>query len=209
MCFPKPNVPSAADQAAEVAAQETARQQRVKETSGQVNSIFDQKYGPEYYGGIGDAYRSYYKPQVNEQFGEASRATSLRLADRANSSSAQRQESHLLRDKIRADQGVESGAIDAQNNARQDVESKRANLIGMAEAGGSLENTSALARNATESNLGQPTFSPVGDLFAKYANTLSTAAHAADSGQNVNPFYTKQIDFLRGGSKGSQRVIGG
>lgn len=206
MCFPKPNVQSPQEAAAETARLEAERAARVKATSGEVNKVFDERFGPSYYQGIGDAFTNYYKPQVEKQFGEAQRATKFKFANNAGSSAANRTAADLYSDKLRADSDVAFGAADAQNSARSDVEGKRAQLIGMAEAGGSLENTAALARGTVAP---QTTFSPIGDLFGKYANTLSTAARASDSGQSVSPFFQKQVDFLRGGSKGSQRVVGG
>lgn len=208
MCFPKANVPSPAEQAAELRRTEDERSARVRDTSGEVNRVFDEKYGPSYYEGIGSAFKNYYSPKVGEQFDDASRATKFRFAGNAGSSAANRTVADLYRDRLRADADVDAGAQSAVSGARQDVENKRSSLIGLAEAGGSFENTSALARNAATSNLGQPAFSPIGDLFSKYTNTLTTASRAADSGHEINPVYQKQIDFLRGGSKGSQRIVG-
>lgn len=206
MCFPHPNVPNTADEAA---AAEATRAAKVAQTSGLVNQTFDSKYGPNYYSGIGDAYKGFYKPQVEDQYKDASRATALRFADNADSSAAHRSEANLYKDRLAADTQVDTGAVDAQNKAKQDVENKRAALIGMAESGASPENTAALARGQASANLGQPSFSPVGDLFAKYTNTLSRAAQASDSGYRVNPFFQQQVDFLRGGSSGgSQRLVG-
>lgn len=209
MCFPKANTPSAADQAAELRATEEQRAAKVREGTTQVNNTFDEKYGPQYFGGIGDAFRDYYKPQVNDQFHNAERSTVFKYANNAGSSAANRTTANLYRDKLRADSDVESGAYDAMNHAKQDVEGKRSNIVNLVEAGSSLENTAAQARAAASSSLGQPTFSPVGDLFSKYTNTLAAATRAADNGGQVNPFYQKQVDFLRGGSGGSQRIIGG
>ena len=210
MSFGKPNVPSAAEQAAEAAAAEAERARKVRETSGEVNRVFDEKYGPSYYKGIGTAFKDYYAPQVAEQFNDASRATKFKTANIAGSSAANRRFGDLYRDKLRADTDVDMGASDAMGRAKQDVESKRSNLIGMAEAGAGMENTAALARNTAASNIGQPTFSPIGDLFSKYNNSLATAARVSDSGGNPGPFYQKQIDFMRGGpSTGSQRIVGG
>jgi hypothetical protein len=204
--FSKPNIP---DTSAELRQQEAERAARVRAGSAEVNTIFDQKFGPQYYKGIGDAFRDYYKPQVADKFGEAERKTTFRYADNAGSSAANRTFADLYRDKLRADSDVESGAYDAQNNAKQDVEAKRGNLINFVEAGSSLENSAAQARAAASTDIGRPTFSPIGDIFAKYANTVSAAARASDSGQQVNPFFQRQVDFLRGNPGGSQRIVGG
>lgn len=206
MSFGKPKVP---DTTAELRQQEAERAARVRQGSAEVNQVFDQKFGPGYYQGIGDAFREYYKPQVAEQFGNAERKTTLRYANNAGSSAANRTFTDLYRDKLRADSDVESGAYDASNRARQDVEGKRQNLIGLVEAGSSLENTGALARAQATSDIGRPTFSPLGDLFSKYSNAVATAARASDSGATVSPMWQKQVDFLRGNPGGSQRIVGG
>jgi hypothetical protein len=205
MCFPKPNVQSPEQAAAETERLEAERAERVRATSSEVNRTFDERFGPSYYKGIGDSFRNYYKPQIEDQFRDAGRSTKLRFADIAGSSAANRTTADLYRDKLRADSNVETGASDAQQAARSDVEGKRAQLIGMAEAGGSMENTAALARGAV---VQPPTFSPIGDLFSKYANALQTTARAGDSGYATNPFMQKQVDFLRGRSGGSQRIVG-
>lgn len=206
MSFSKPKVP---DTAAEMRQQEEERAARVRQGSADVNQIFDERFGPQYYSGLGDAFRDYYKPQIADQFRDAQRATTIKYADRAGSSSANRRMGDLFRDKLRAETDVEMGAADAVNRAKQDVEGKRSNLIGMVEAGGSLENTAAMARAAASTNIGQQPYSPMGDLFSRYTRTLSAAANAADQGNYVNPVFQRQVDFMRGKPSGSQRVIGG
>lgn len=206
MSFSKPKV---TDTSAELREQEAERAARVRAGSADVNATFDSKFGPGYYKDIGDSFRDYYKPQVAEQFGEAERNTTLRYANNAGSSASNRTFANLYRDKLRADSDVESGAYDAQNRAKQDVEGKRQNLIGLVEAGSSLENTAALSRAQASSDIGRPSFSPLGDLFTKYTNAVSTAARASDSGATVSPMWQKQVDFLRGNPGGSQTIVGG
>lgn len=210
MCFSKPNVPSAEEQRAEAQQQETERQNRVRETTGAVNDIFDRRYGPEYFTGIGDAFREHYRPQVEDQFSQARRAIALRYADNAGSSAANRTRAALHGDYARAGQEVEAGAQGAMGDARREVETRRSQLVNLAEAGSSLENTAAQARIAASQNLGRPEYSPIGDLFGRYMSTVGMAARAGDQGYQVPAFFQRQVDFLRGGrGSGSQRVIGG
>lgn len=206
MCFGGPDIP---DTAAEQRASEEQRAARVRDTSAEVNKTFDERFGPNYYEGLGTAFKDYYKPQINDQFTKAQRAVQLRYADNADSSAANRTFGDLYAERIRKDQDVESGALDAKNQAKQDVENKRGNLISLAEAGQSLENTAAQARAAATSNIGQQPFSPIGDIFSKYTNTLATSARAGDAGYAQPGFLRAQTDFLRGGSRGSQRIVGG
>lgn len=207
MCFGGPSVP---DTSEELAQQEATRAAKVRQSSDVINRQFDTKFGPSYYGGLGDAYRNYYQPQIATQFKDAERATHLRTADNPFSSSTNREVSNLARDHAQSLQDVESGALDAQNQAKQDVENKRGSLLNLAEAGSSVENAAAQSRAAASTDIGRPTYSPLGDVFGRYAGTLSNAAQASNAGYQVNPVYQKQIDFLRGGKKsGSSTVIGG
>ena len=206
MSFGGPDIP---DPSVEARRSEEERSARVRETSGEVNRLFDERFGPNYYTGLGDAFKGYYKPQINDQFTKARRAVTLRYADNADSSAANRTAADLQAERIRKDQDVDTGALDAVNQAKQDVENKRGNLISLAEAGQSLENTAAQARAAAASDIGRPTFSPLGDLFGRYTNALTTTAQAQNQGYQTNPFFQRQVDFLRGGSRGSQRVVGG
>lgn len=204
MCFSKPNIP---DTAAENRALEDERAARVRTTSDAVNKTFDERYGPNHYQGLGDSFRDYYKPQINDQFTKAQRAVQLRYADNADSSASNRTAAELYAERIRKDQDVESGALDAVNQAKQAVEAKRSSLLSLAEAGASLEGTSAQARAAANSNIGTPTFSPLGDIFSKYTNTLASAARAQNEGYQVPQFLGGQVDFLRGRPSGSQRIV--
>jgi hypothetical protein len=206
MCFSRPNVP---DPAEETRRAEEERVARVRETTNQVNSVFDQRFGPNYYSGLGDAYRQYYAPQIEDQFTKAQRATALRYADNADSSAANRTTANLFGDKLRAQQDLESGVSDVQNNARREVEDKRGNLISLAEAGQSQEGTAAMARAAANSGLGRPTYSPMGDLFSRYTGELTRTAAAQNQGYAGNPLLSRQVDFLRGNRSGSQRIVGG
>lgn len=206
MCFGGANVP---DTSTELKATEAERAARVQATSDKVNTTFDKKFGPQYYKGLGDSFRDYYRPQIQTQFNDARRATTLRQADNANSSAANRETAGLYKTHANALQDVESGAFDTVNQAKQDVEGKRGQLISLAEAGSSLENTAAQARAAAGADIGRQPYSPLGDVFSQYANTISTAANRGDNGLPVNPFYQKQVDFLRGRKAGgSSSVIG-
>lgn len=206
MCFSRPKTP---DPSIEMRREEDERQQRIRDTSAEVNRTFDERFGPNYYQGLGDAFRAYYRPQIDEKFADAKRATVFRYADNADSSAANKRGAELQRDYGRAFTDLESGAFDTVNKAKQDVEAKRANLLALAEGGAGMENTAAIARGAASADIGRSGYSPLGDLFSKYTSNLASAAQRSDAGMPVNPFYGRQVDFLRGNSSGSQKVIGG
>lgn len=207
MSFSRPN--PGPDPVEEARRAEQERAARVRATSSQVNQIFDERYGPAYYEGLGDAFSAHYRPQINDQFTQAQRAVRLRFADNADSSASNRTAAQLAADRMRAEADLGSATVDAQNRARQEVEGRRSQIIGLAEAGASQENTAAMARAATNSNLGAPTYSPMGELFGRYIGGLTRTAQAENQGYATNPFMQRQVDFLRGGrSSGTQRIVG-
>jgi hypothetical protein len=206
MCFGKPSVP---DTGAELRAQEEERRGRINAGTQQVNQTFE-RFGPEYFRGIGESFRGFYRPQLEDQYGEAKRQTTFRYAGNPNSSAANRGNANLTTDYNRNLQSLESNAFDAEARAKGEVEQRRASLLNLLEAGSGIENVASQANAIAQQQIGRPTFEPLGDLFGKYANTLGNYSRAQGQGYAPVPFYQNQVDFLRGGrSSGSQRVIGG
>jgi len=208
VCFGKASAP---DTAGDAARAEALRQGNVRDVSNTVNQTFDSKFGPDYYHGVGDAYRGYMQPQLDSQFRDARRATALRFGGNSDSSAANRTGAQLQADYNTNKAGLESSALDAENQAKQQVEAKRSGLLNVAETGGSLENTAAQARAITQMGVGQPSFQPIGDLFGKYVNNLGTAAYAQNQGYGVSPMYGAPLNAMRPGysaGAGSQRIVG-
>lgn len=203
--FAAPDVP---DYAAENRALEEERQAKIRAGTQVVNSAFD-RFSPGYFKGIGEAYRGYYKPQVEDQAREANRNTTFRYAARPNSSASNRTFGNLALDRSRRLADVESGALGAETSAKSDVESRRGNLLNLVEAGSTLDNVGSQAITQANMDIGRPTFSPLGDLFSKYTSQLATNARGTDMGYASNPFWKPQIDALRGGGRGSMTVVRG
>lgn len=205
MCFSKPKVP---DYSAEDRAREDERLATVRAGTDAVNSAFS-RFTPRYFSGIGDAFRNYYTPQLNDQAKEAQRAVTLGFADNPNSSAANRTAARLERDRVQRVGELENSAQDAVQNARKEVEDRRGSLLNVVEAGGSVENAASQAISQASQDIGRPNFSPIGDLFGRYTNLLGTAARGSNAGVPQAPFWQRQIDFLRGGGSGSSTVVGG
>ena len=173
-----------------------------------VNQTFS-KFDDPYFKGIGDATREHYRPQVSEQFGGARRNLTFKFANNPNSSAANRTFADLFRDKIRADQGVEMDALGREQGAREEVERNRAQQLNLLESGASLENVASQSAAAADREIGRSNFSPLGDLFSKYTANLANNEVLRNQGYPGASPYNKTADFLRGGSKGSSRVVGG
>ncbi len=204
MCFSKPKQP---DYAEEDRKAEEERLGQVRAGTDAVNQAFS-RFTPSYYGGIGEAFRNYYAPQFADQAKQAQRAVSLSFANNPNSSAANRVASNLERDRVTRQGELENAAQDAMNSARREVEDRRGNLLNVVEAGSTVENAASQAINQANQQIGRPQFSPIGDLFSKYTSMLGTTAARRDAGLPTQPFFQRQVDFLRGGGSGSSTVVG-
>lgn len=205
MCFSKPKTP---DYGEEARKEEEARQAKIREGTDLVNATFS-RYDDPYFAGIEKSVKDYYRPQVAEQFGGAKRALTYKFADNAGSSAANRNFGDLFKTKLQADQQVGIDALSAGQTARRDVEGARSNQINLLEAGSSLENVANQSAALADQKLGRPQFSPIGDLFQKFTGNLYNNEQARSQGYSGSRPYNATADFLRGGSRGSSRVIGG
>lgn len=206
MCFSKPSLP---DTAAQAAADEQKREAQISQGTALVNQNFG-KFTPQYYASVGDAYKGYYQPQLDAQARDARRATALRFADNPNSSASARVQGSLEGDYATKAAGIASGAIDAENQARQQVEGERGSLLNLVNAGSSLDSVAAQSANFANAYNPPATYSPLGDAFSKYTNQLGIYNNASQNGYQIPSFFQRNIDFLRGNSgNGSARNVGG
>jgi hypothetical protein len=159
---------------------ELARQQRVREGTSKVNSIFDGQFNDGFYEGQQKRYIDYAMPQVDDQKQKASKELLFAMdrngqtegSVRADLSGELQKRYDLQAQKVR-DDGLAYGT-----NARTNVEGARADLISMLNATGDAEGaaTSAVARSAA---LSQPAaYSPLSNLFADFTGALGTQAAA-------------------------------
>jgi len=203
MCFGKPSIP---DYGAQAAQDEAARQASIREGTDVVNQNF-QQFTPGYFGGVGQAYRNFYRPQVDQQAKDARRALTLNMANNPNSSASNRQQGNLQRDYNQQIANVGSGSIDATNQAKQQVEQQRGSLLNLVNAGSGLENVASQSANFAQTYAPPVSYSPLGDLFQKYTGNLATANYAQNAGYNNPNFYQRTLDVLRGPAGGSSKVI--
>jgi hypothetical protein len=159
---------------------ELARQQRIREGTSNVNSIFDSQFNDGFYEGQQKRYIDYAMPQVDDQKRKADKELLFAMdrtgqtegSVRADLSGELQKRYDLQAQKVR-DDGLAYGT-----NARTNVEGARADLISMLNATGDAEGaaTSAVARSAA---LSQPAaYSPLSNLFADFTGALGTQAAA-------------------------------
>lgn len=186
---------SSSNEAALARADEQARQQKIREGTANVNSIFDSQFTNDYYGKQRQAYLDYATPQLQEQYDKAQKELTYALARGGNLNASTRgaQAAELQKLYDLNTQDVADKALSYETQARNSVEDARANLITTLNATGDAEQaaSSALARSQA---LSQPAaYSPLSQLFADFTNTLGVQAAqeraAAASGGTYKPTY--------------------
>ncbi len=167
-------------EAAQARADELARQQRVRQGTKNINTLFDTQFNDGFFDKQRDAYVNYATPQLDDQRADANkelifamdRGGQLDGSARASLAGELQKKYNLQRQKIQDD------ALNYGTQARNNVEDARAGLIATLNATGDAEGAvnSALTR---ASALSQPAaYSPLSSLFADFTNTLGTQAAA-------------------------------
>ncbi len=156
--------------------QERERQQNVLRGTGKIDAAFS-GFGPETYDQRAKDYTAFYMPQVEEQGKEASDQLTYSLARGGNldSSTGAKQAGDLTQKINNARAGVSEGAFGAAQQARQDVEGNRSDLIRMLEGGGNMANVANTATARAMSLSQPPPYSPLTDLFANFTGQLANS----------------------------------
>lgn len=175
MCFTS----SGPDYGAMARADETARQGRITQGMGQINSTFNQ-FGKDFYDQRAKAFVDTAMPQLNDQLGKTKDELQYNLARSGLTDSSVRtaNESELQRqmDVNKAD--VAGKGLDFANIARQQVEQNRTDLIGQLNATGDATSAAQGALSRASIAAGQPSISPLGMMFQNTTGLLGQASQA-------------------------------
>lgn len=165
------------DNSAALAAQsEAERQARVRAARGEVDTAFA-GFTPGYYDDYKSKYSAYYKPQLEEQYGDARHRLITQLADTGNlagSEGARLLGKFNTEYKRKGDQLVDN-ANAAANDKRAAIENERGNLYNLSAS--SQDPAMAGAQAAVQASTLQapPVFSPLANAFAEFFNNASIA----------------------------------
>jgi len=172
------------DHSAEIARQkEIERQARIAAGTEQINKNFG-TFDDNYYGGVGQAYNDFYLPLVDEQYQQAHRGLTYKLANTGNltSSAGATTLANLFRDYNRQRASIGDQALGSERDLRNNVEQNRSELISQLNATADPEAAAASA-TARAKSLAMPTpFSPLGDLFQQYTGNLANAVTLQNAG---------------------------
>lgn len=171
---------SGGGEAAAARADEQARQERIRQGTQRISSIFDGSEGftPEFFNSRKQAYIDYANPQLEDQYGKTQRELTFAL-DRAGmlDSSARGQKAGELQQQYDLQkQKVADDALSYETQTKNAVEDARSNLIATLNATGDAQGAanSAITR---ASALSKPqAFSPLSNLFADFTAGLGTQA---------------------------------
>lgn len=174
MCF---GGGGASSGAAEARADEAARQARITEGRRNINDVFS-TFDDNYYNRRQNEYANYAKPQVDSQFKNAQNELLYSLARSGNMASSEmgKQLGTLERERRAAATKVSDASIAYANQARQNVEQARGDVLNqlMATSDPSVAASQANARARLMNNY-NPVMDSIGELFGQ---SMATAANA-------------------------------
>lgn len=175
MCFTS----SGPDYGGMARADEAARQARITQGMGQINSTFNQ-FGKDFYDKRAKAFVDTAMPQLNDQLAKTKDELQYNLARSGLTDSSVRtaNEGELQRqmDVNKAD--VAGKGLDFANLARQQVEQNRTDLIGQLNATGDATSAAQGALSRASIAAGQPSISPLGMMFQNTTGLLGQASQA-------------------------------
>lgn len=188
------------DNSAEIARQqEELRQQRINTGRAAIAEQFG-KFDESFYGGVSDAYKAYYDPQVKTNYERARRDLALRMP--TTGSAYIQKIAEMEKDFLGEQSRIAGAAESAAAQRKADVAQSRLSLENQLESGAGID-TIGSAAAAQASQAAQPLqFSPLADIFSKYANTAANATQAEALG------YTPVRGLSFGPARGSVRYVG-
>lgn len=199
-------------EAAQVRADEQARQERIRTGTEKVNQTFGQ-FDDKFFAGRQKAFLDYATPQLDDQHTDAQKQLTFALA-RSNllDSSVRGEKAADLQKRYDLNrQGIADEAVNTATMSRNAIEDARANVLSMLNATGDVTGASnaALARATALST--PATYSPLTNLFADFTSGLGQQAalekaYAASGGMTGAPKYQTGLFAPR---TGAVRVSGG
>lgn len=192
--------------AAQQRADENARQSRITSGMSAIDRAFS-GFNDDFYNKRAAAYSAFAMPQVERQARDARRQLVYALSRSGNlDSSAAIDRNADLDEEINQQRiGVTNTGIDQANQTRAQVENTRGNVVAQLNATGNDSAATAAAMRSVE-NLNQPGgYSPLGNLFAGFAQSLSGIGANAGNGYSG---FAGRGSSLYGPSRSSQRVVG-
>jgi hypothetical protein len=190
-------------------ADEQARQARIKEGMGSIDTTFKQ-FDDSYFKKREEAYMADAKPKIADQAQQVSQNLAYNLARSGMTDSSEK-----TRNVAEINKQLDSARIEARNKAlestqlaRNQIESERADLVGQLNMTGDAQAAAqgALSRASIQAN--QPTTSALGQLFSNTTGLLGGANQAGMMDRNAPGL--RAFGFEKstiGGMGGKERTV--
>lgn len=188
-------------------AEDDERKARVKDGMSQIDGIFG-KFDDKFFADRGAAYSAYATPQLDRQLQDQKKNLIFALSRTGNldSSAANDLNGRLVYDGDVARAGIASEGLNQANALRGQVENSRGNVVAELNAtGDSTAAASAAVRNSINLNTPQG-YSPLGNLFANFAQTVGNIG--SNAGNGYQGFFGDGAKIFRGTGSSSERVVG-
>lgn len=185
---------------------EEARQQRIREGTGQIDNAFSQ-FNDGFFQNVRDTYMDFYQPQVDHQYRRAgdNLAFALARAGTGNSSIAARNQADLTTQYNDTLATLLSQATGEADRQRGRVQGERSSLLSLLNATGDADRVSNEALTRTQQLYQErPSYNPIGDIFGGFASGLGGAlAH-----RNNRRIWDAYNTPTGGGGGGGYRIVG-
>jgi hypothetical protein len=162
----------------ELREEEERRQARIRKGTDKINNTFDSQFSPEYYADQRDNYLKYARPQLADQYGDASKELTYALARGGNlDSSARGEKSADLQQLYDLNaQKIGDDALSYKSKARSSIEDARSGLINTLNATGDAQQAASSAISRADALSAPPAYSPLSQLFTDFTAGLGTQA---------------------------------
>ena len=177
MCFSNSGAKAAANESALARQQEEARQEEIRRGREAIDQTFGQ-FDDNFFARNRQAFKDFALPQLDQQFGDASRDLTFDLARSGlmNSSVRGEQAGRLQRLYDSNMQQVTNEALSREQQQRGAVEGARGDLVNMLQLTGDAQGAANQALSRANM-LSQPQpFSPLGQMFGTFTQGLGTQA---------------------------------
>lgn len=164
-------------------ADEVSRQARITQGMGDIANVFG-GFNDGFYKKRYDDYMGYAEPQIDQQAGDARNQLIYALSRTGNldSSAASKESADLTQEANQQRINAANQAQNEENGLRSNVEQTRGNVVSELNATGNAQEAANASASAIQ-NLNQPAgFSPLGTLFAGFANGLQAIGSRAGNG---------------------------
>ncbi|MFY7925563.1 MAG: hypothetical protein ACOVN5_07115 [Aquidulcibacter sp.] len=165
-------------EAAQARADEQERQQRIREGTTRINSIFDGQFNDDYFTRTRQNFIDYANPQIEQQYGDAQKELTFALARGGllDSSARGQKVGELQRLYDLNKQQVADQALAYEGEARNSVESARNDLVATLNATGDAQGAANSAINRASALSKPAAYSPLSQLFTDFTAGLGTQA---------------------------------